>query len=158
MECTLPTTENDMPERASLFALDPGRQPGVIRLISRQTEAALPNGLGMGVFELSPDEKRVVVMGKEGDKGRVAILTLASGQIEEVLKDAPDIDAQVPAWRSADEVSFLAPPKIPGGSPDREAIVIHALGGQTRCLSCGWSEPIKRSESASTAPASSRAE
>src|SRR5207247_661675 len=112
-----------------LFALDPERQPGVVRLISRQVETALPKGLYLGAFELSPDEKRVAILGMEENKGRIAVLTLASGDIEEVVKDAPEIEAQVPAWRTADEVSFLAPAKTPGGSPDRDAIVIHSTAG-----------------------------
>ncbi|MBN1489036.1 MAG: hypothetical protein JXA69_03895, partial [Phycisphaerae bacterium] len=137
MEVTLPSTSGDMPQRASLFSIDPERQPTVTRVIPREVEARLPGGLATGCFELSPDAKRIVVA-EEGDTNSMVVLTLATGDVVPVLTEVNPRTESVPAWRTAQELSFVAPPKTKGGSPDRHELVLWSGPDQTRCLSCDW--------------------
>lgn len=121
IEVTLPSTAEDMPQRVSLFAVDPGRQPTLIRLVPRQAEPALPDA-GF-LFEPSPDGRRVCL---PDSNGRVAVLTLADGHLWEVLGPA-DVDKlrMQPVWRSDDELCFM----IKLGPPDnqRRQIALAAL-------------------------------
>jgi len=152
MEVMLPATAKDMPQRATLFCIDPARQPTATRVIPREAEAALPDGLQAGYFELSPDEKRVAVCG--ADHGNVSVLTLATGEVQRVVSQT-DIELRgLPAWRSAEELSVFVPPKSSWGSADRYELVLWSGPEKARCLSCGW-PPIfeKKAAPAMSSPA-----
>ena len=122
IELQLPCTSVDMPQRAGLFAIDPGRQPGVTRLVPRSTEGELPDA--MLLFEVSPDERHVSVPG--GD-GQVAVLTLATGQAWQVLS-TKEVDhlRTVPTWRTSDELCFAVVPG-PEGEKERAQIALARL-------------------------------
>ena len=135
-EVHLPCAEKDMPEQASLFAVDPGRQATVTRVMPRQAEAKLPDGLAYGHFEVSPDAARVAIT---GSKGEVAVLTLATGDVTDV-QPTPDPDGKlrtVATWRSADELCFLLPAGAEAGSTHRAEIALWSNAG-TRIISKDW--------------------
>lgn len=142
IELQLPCTSADMPQRAGLFAVDPGRQPGVTRLIPRSAETELPDGLFL--FEVSPDERHVSIPGADG---RVAVLTLATGDVWELVT-AKDVDhlRTVPTWRSADELCFAI---VPGDESNKQRAQIAlakldwaARAAQQRIISADWPERV----------------
>ena len=140
-EVHLPATGDDMPERASLFIVDPERHAMVTRIVPRQSEAhAVMETLAVGLFEPSPDGTRVAVAHEDG---RVAIFHLNGGSVhvvqpdnEERRKYNPDLRT-MPAWRSNEELCFAVPPGSAYGSPDRAEIVLWS-DPNVRVLSRNW--------------------
>ncbi len=149
-EVSLPTTAAEMPKQVSLFAVDPSRQPTVTRVLPREVGAGL-DGLGTGDFEVSPDDKRVVVT--VSLKG-VAVLTLATGKVETVVsaENAQNLP-NMPVWRTADELAIAVPPKNQWGSPERSELVLYSLDGKTRCISRQWPEILAKPKVPETQPA-----
>jgi hypothetical protein len=158
LDVQLPSTSEDMPQRASLFAINPGVQPGVSRVIPRQTEEELPDALVL--FEASPDEQHIAVA---GGNGRVAVVTLATGAAWQIVAEK-EVDhlRTVPAWRSADELTFAI---VPGSEADkgRAQIVLAKLNfaeqkQDRRVLSQDWPESVatefltQKQEPAATQP------
>ena len=143
-EVHLPSTTQDMPERPGLFAVDPGRQPVVIPLITRQAAAQLPDGLFF--FEVSPDGRRVCVQGGEG---ALAVLTLATGDVWTLHTDEEaDKLRTIPTWRTANELCYNFGP-APGDEGARAEIVLATLDwDETRIkrtvLSQDWPEGAVR--------------
>jgi hypothetical protein len=138
LEVELPCTSKDMPQRAGLFAVDPGREPGVTRLTPREAEIELPDAIFL--FEVSPDEQHVTV---PGGNGRVAILTLATGDVWEIVGEK-EIDhlRTEPTWRSSDELCFAFVPG-PEGAKERAAIAVAKLDwaghkAERKILSADW--------------------
>jgi dipeptidyl aminopeptidase/acylaminoacyl peptidase len=136
-EWRLPVTTNDLPQRQQLFALDPERQSTLTALVPHSTHEMLPANLSY--FEVSPDEKRVAI---GGDKGRVAVFTLATGNVD-LVQDATDADLKsIPCWRSASELCYIA---IPGaGTDSHKAEVALWENGKTRILSRSWPETARK--------------
>ncbi len=150
MEVNLPATKQDMPQRATLFSFDPDKQPTVSRVIPRGSEASLPDGLSAGIFEVSPDEKRIAV---QGTKATVSVIILATGEVQEVLKE-PDAEVKsAPAWRNSEELTIVVPPKSKWGSPNRDEIVLWCCHDKAKCLSCDWPVLFEKKEDAASKPA-----
>lgn len=148
VEVTLPVTSKDMPRRASLFTIDPARQATVARLIPRDAEANLPDGLAVGGFEVSPDASRIAV--SDSRKSIVCVLTVASGAIESVVNQ-PDAELRsLPVWRNSQELCLIVPPKYEAGSPDRYEIVLWSGRDRAGCLSCRWPSILDKKTAAST--------
>lgn len=151
MEVTLPSTSQDMPQRASLFSIEPGKRPTVARAIPRDAEASLPDGLAAGYFEVSPDATRIAVAAT--GHGDVSVLTLATGAVEAVVNQ-PDTELKsIPAWRTSQELSLFVPPKSKWGSPDRYEVVLWSAPDKARCLSCDWPDIFSKKETPATGPA-----
>ena len=145
MELNLPGTTRDMPERWSLFSVDPSRQATVTRVLPRQSENDLPEMVYL--FEVSPDETRVAIV---GDKGRVAVVTLATGEVQmvqslEEKSEGPGLHFHtVPKWRSSDELCFAVPAGSEHGSPDRAEIVLWSAEKGYRCISKDWPDAARK--------------
>lgn len=142
LEVHMPCVSADMPQRAGLFAVDPGRQPGVTRLTSREAENALPGLLLL--FEVSPDERHIAV---PGDDGRTAILTLATGAVWPVVGEGEcDRLRTVPAWRSSDELCCAVVPESKGEQQRAEIALLKlnfdAQQVQRRIISTGWPQEV----------------
>lgn len=138
----LPCTSKDMPQRAGLFAVDPGRQPTVTALLPRQADEELPDV--MFLFEVSPDEQHICVAGANG---RIAVLTLTDGQVWNLV-DENEVDhlRLPPAWRSADELCFAVVPG-PAEAKQRAEIVLAKLDwskrqAQRKVISADWPEAV----------------
>lgn len=132
VELSLPIAAEDFGEtREQLFALDPARQATLVRLVPRKREANLPKSLAF--FEVSPDEKQVLF----GDfNGAVAVLTLASGEVEEVQDAAKDNLQGQPVWRAAGEFSYTR--RVADRAAVRKAEIVLRTGGKDRVISAGW--------------------
>jgi hypothetical protein len=132
----LPATTAEMPKNPNLFFIDPARQAMVTRVLPAEPAGPV-EGLGTGQFELSPDQQRVAVVG--GGEKQVSIVTLATGKVETILpaENAEGLPS-LPAWRAAEELALIVPPKNAWGSPEREELVLYSLDGKQRCISRDW--------------------
>jgi hypothetical protein len=139
MEVQLPATTQDMPQRQELFALDMERQATLTRLIPRGSRDQMPAELGN--FELGPDEKRIVVAGREG---RVVVFTLASGDVAEVQSDTGTDLKLLPVWRGTNEVCYAYVSK-PDKDDKRTVEVALWQAGRTNAvlLSTNWPTTIR---------------
>lgn len=140
-EIQLPATAKDMPQRQQLFALDPERQATITPLIPRGVQESVPANLGY--FEVSPDEKQIVV---GGDKSQVVIFTLASGDVTVVQPDIGGDLKILPSWRSTNQVSYGALSE-PDKEGKRKAEVALWQPGQTNIvnlLSTNWPAAIRK--------------
>ena len=141
VELSLPCTPGDMPEHVSLFSVDPQRQAVVTRLITRQTETKITDGVYF--FEVSPDEKHVSIAESEG---RISVLDLAGGEMWTVVADEPsDKDLyMVPSWRSANELCCAVPP---AGDSELATVALLTLDwpnktSSTKPLSADWPREV----------------
>ena len=137
-EVRLPATAKEMPQRQSLFTMDLNGAATVTRVLPRGTESQIASNLGF--FEVSPDGTRISV---PTDKGRVAVVVLATG---EVIHVQPEDDKQdklrtVPTWRNNDELCFAVPAGSEHGSAKRAEIVLWSAGG-TRTISKSWPDSV----------------
>jgi hypothetical protein len=106
-----------------------------VRLIPRKQEQNLPQSLAF--FEVSPDEKQVLFGGLGGE---VAVLTLASGEVEQIQASLAKQTLQgQPVWRKAGEFSYTRRmPRKDGQAPARKAEVMLRSSGKDRLLSESW--------------------
>lgn len=136
-EWRLPATTKDLPQRQQLFCLDPGRQCTLTSLVPLSVQEQLPASLTY--FEVSPDEKRVAV---GGDKGAVAIFTLATGDVISVQSTTDTDLKSLPGWRSATELCYVAVQPAATNANKFEAALWQA--GQTNILSRTWPEAARK--------------
>src|SRR5664280_1224289 len=136
-EWRLPVTTNDLPQRQQLFALDPERQSTLTSLVPRGTQEMLPPSLS--TFEVSPDDTRVAF---GGDKGMVAVLTLASGNVE-VLQNSSDAGLKsVPSWHSATELCYIGAQESKTNTIKWEVML--AGNGKTNVISRQWPDTVRK--------------
>lgn len=139
-EISLPIAAEDYGEQPEqLFAVDPARQATLVRLIPRKQEENLPQTLAF--FETSPDEKQVHFGGLGGE---VAVLTLASGGVEQVQDGVAKQTLQgQPVWRKDGEFSYTRRvAKQDGQTPPRKAEVMLRSGEKDRRLSESWPDAM----------------
>jgi hypothetical protein len=144
-ELTLPFVQNSTPGFPQFFILDIKRQATITRLIPR---SVLPQvkGYNLGFFELSPDESTLAF---PDDNGRVAALSLATGDFV-VLQDA-DIDkvSAVPVWRYPSDLCYIDKPLNELGAKDvYKQIVLRTImpdksWGNPRSISQNWPDLAK---------------
>lgn len=139
---TLPATTRDLPENLTLFALQLTPSPVIEQLIPDSIPARLTQRANF--FTVSPDGKKVAVLGKAG---AVSVLTLATksfatlqDSIPQIGKKNDDDNVLVPAWRTADELAFLVGAGDPAGSPGRAEVVLGSLDGGKRAISKTWED------------------
>jgi hypothetical protein len=147
VEFTLPISTKDADvERERLFALDPARQSTLVRMIPRGEEENMPKNLTF--FELSPDERRVLVGGYEGEVG---VLTIASGEVGRLQKAGDYNLMAAPVWRNNDEITYARRnPAENGKQPARKAEIVlqkisPAKGDHETVLSKDWSADLLES-------------
>jgi WD40 repeat protein len=139
LEIHLPTTERDVTERNTIFAVHPERQATVTRLIPRADEPLI--GDWISHYEVSPDEKLVSIA---GDKGTVSILNLQSGHIREIQPNrGPEDPRTVPVWRYPDQLCFVQPIMDEDKKPTGKAELVLYQDGQTRVISNHWPDEVK---------------
>ncbi|PTX90756.1 hypothetical protein [Opitutus sp. ER46] len=140
LEMSLPLAAADYAgnQREQLFAVDPSRQATLVRMIPRGREADLPQGLSF--FEVSPNGEQVVF---GGDKGEVAILTLATGDVSAIQGADRTYYQGLPSWRGPSELCFVKRmPAVDGQPPRRPAEIILRRGEKETVLSQDWSDAL----------------
>lgn len=116
VEFSLPATNRDMPQRWTLFMLDPRTPASVLRVLPRDFNE--PIEMTSALFQLSPDEQRVLIPGL---KGRVYLYDFASGETKAVQsEDVVDRAQIVPYWRNNAEFTFVRPIKSADGKDGGE--------------------------------------
>jgi len=109
MEVTLPVIGKDIPEQKQLFVLDPQRQSTITRLVPL-SERSKTHGYNFDFFEISPDQKQISIPDNEG---RVAALTIATGDFVVLEADGTEEIQTVPVWRYPDELCYIG--EVPSG-------------------------------------------
>jgi hypothetical protein len=138
-EITLPVAQADASIHGQrLFALDPARHATLVRMIPLSAEDKMPGCLSF--FEVSPDEKQLLVGGLAGE---VCVLTLASGEVENLQNDAEPAFKTVPVWRKTGEITYARRnPPVDGKAPERAFEIVLRKDGQETVLSHGWSKEM----------------
>lgn len=139
-EFILPMTAKDFgEEKEQLYCIDAARQATLVRVIPRSAAVQMPRGLSR--FELSPDEKRVIVGGQEGD---VVIFTLATGEAEVLQAAGAPKVKQLPGWRTSDEPWYVRRnPESADGKKGRRGEVVVRRGNETVVLSAEWPDAVR---------------
>ena len=139
VEFNLPVANKDSDaEREKLFALDAARQATLVRMIPRNNEEHLPKVLAF--FEVSPDEKQVLVGGYEGE---VSVLTLSTGEVQQVQESGEYNLLAAPVWRKDGEITYAKRnPTTDGKRPDRKAEIVLRKGDNVKVLSQSWSSDM----------------
>ncbi len=148
VEIALPVAGKDFPvdEHEKLYALDLARQATLVRMIPDGEQGKLPKGLTF--FEVSPDERKVLFGGVEGE---VCVLALATGEVQG-WQDAGAYGLMAaPVWRNAEEITYARRnPLVNGKNPARKAEVVlrnmaQGAGDHEKVLSQGWSNEMLES-------------
>jgi hypothetical protein len=129
LDVQLPATTDDMPGRPQIFAWDPRHKATLTRMIPRNALDQTPD---INFFDISPDEKSLLI---SGEKGAVKVLSLAEGKLTEI-EGAGDNDApSLPSWRG-DEVCYMTP--SPTNSANHKWDVALWKDGTNRVISANW--------------------
>lgn len=141
VELQLPMASEDFSdEHEQLFAIDPARQPTLVRLIPRKRMENLPQSLAF--FEVSPDEKQILF----GDfNGAVSLLTLATGEVSQIQSGGKKDDKLrcAPSWRAPGEFSYAKRNSLLDGKrPARAAEAVLRTGEKEKVLSATWSDAM----------------
>ena len=146
-EFNLPVSVKDFGgDREKLFALDLARQATLVRTIPRSEEEKTPKNLTF--FEVSPDEKQVLVGGFDGE---VSVIALATGNVEELQQAGEYCLMGAPVWRNAEEITYARRnPAVEGKNPSRKGeIVLRKVvlqkGDREKVLSQNWSTEMLES-------------
>ncbi len=139
VEVTLPATPRDMPQQWSLFVLDPRMPASVNRVLAR--DVSQPRDLSLPLFELSPDESKVLL---PGPKGHVSLYDFASGEETELIGiDDPKGQTRcLSSWRNNSEICLVTPSGKPN-DPKSPSQVVLWKAGKTTTLSESWPEEMK---------------
>lgn len=138
VEVTLPATPRDMPQQWSLFVLDPRMPASVTRVLARDLSQA--RDLSLPLFELSPDETKVLL---PGQKGHVSLYEFSSGEeIEVVGQDDPKGQTRcLASWRNDSEITVVVP-SAKQDDPKAPSRVVLWKAGQTQPLSDSWPSEV----------------
>jgi len=140
VELCLPVTTGDMPQQWALFVLDPRMPASVTRVLGRNVIQSMDEGLPL--FELSPDEKRVLLPQLNG---RIALYEFATGKSIQLVQKQADAEEKIrslPCWRNNQEACFVVPAR-PNAKPKIPAQVVIWKDGTTHALSKDWPEAMK---------------
>jgi len=135
-EATLPTTTHDMPQQWSLFVFDPRMPASIHRVLGR--DFSEPLEVSVPLFALSPDGKRVLL---PGPNGQVVLHDFASSETKSLIEDvsAHDKRQSLPTWRNNVDVCLVRP----SGDEQGEGEVVLWHEGQFKPLSNTWSEEMR---------------
>jgi hypothetical protein len=137
-EVTLPAVKKDIADRLTLFCVNPAQPDAVSRMLPRATEQTLPDRADL--FEISPDAKYASF---PGGKGRVSVVTLATGATTAVIdKDTSGELHTIPVWRNAEQLCLIAPPGSRYSSSSKRAEVMLWSQGKATLISTGWPDKI----------------
>jgi hypothetical protein len=137
-DANIPATVAEMQKSKSLFAFTPGEPAKVARVVPADSKIQLPEDM---LFDLSPDQKHVSFA---GGNGKVAVLTLADGQITWVLNEEVKENKlqMLPAWRKTGELCFLIPPNKEMNKNENRSEVALWSAGKTTVISKAWPDAV----------------
>lgn len=136
-EYVLPSINNQISNRLTLFSIYPGQMDAVTGILPRSTDKNLPNRVDL--FEISPDGKYAAV---PGNQGRVSIVTLAKGEVTAIINEKSTKDLlTIPVWRNSRQLCLVAPPKSGYTSSNRAEIILWSED-QSIVLSKSWPDKV----------------
>jgi hypothetical protein len=135
LAATCPAAADASEEGEQLFLLYPW-PGGKARPVPVPVDPALWSGT-LQHFVVSPDGKKVALV--DGGRDAVAVLELATGKFGIVALDRGRKCRTLPAWRSIDELSFVA---LPEEKSERPEVMLLKLGQPARVISKSWDADI----------------
>jgi hypothetical protein len=136
-EVTLPAGIKDLSHSPTLFTLNPAEKAVISRLLPRSADSNLPDRADL--FELSPDQKHVAI---PGNKGRISVVTLATGEVTEVIDtDNADSLRTIPVWRNSDQLCLVAPANSAYASSQRAEVILWSRQ-KTAAISRHWPDAL----------------
>jgi len=136
-EVSLPAGIKDIPRSLTLFTLNPAEKVLISRVLPRSADSNLLDRADL--FELSPDQKHVVV---PGNKGRVSVVTLATGEVTAVIdKDNADGLRTIPVWRNSEQLCLVAPANSAYASSKRDEVILWSQQ-KTAAISRHWPDAV----------------
>lgn len=137
----LPMAMDDLNEAQEIYAMHPGREATLRRIIPKSQRAKLPDDLSM--FTVSPDETRLAVAGQESS---VSVVDLATGEVE-TIQEPLDEDADlrtVPTWKGEDQLCFAGvdPEAREEEGEQTRLHILSRAGDETKLLSRDWPEAV----------------
>jgi len=131
--------EQDKKAQERLFAFNPGAKPADSSLVALLKPGNFPEMLSF--FEVSPDGKQVLI---DGDGGKIWILTLGTGAVENVSSAAiKESNLFAAEWRGPGEFTYArgAQQKTGSGGP-RNVEVVLRRGKTESVLSQHWPDSM----------------
>ena len=137
IEVRLPATTRDMPQRWSLFVIDPKMPTTVYRALGHDFTGPLDMCIPM--FAVSPDETRVLL---PGPNGRVMLYEFASGEATELVAKGDDKTRAMASWRDNSEICLIVPGSVE--KDERKAAQVALWkNGKTTAMSGDWPDEMK---------------
>ncbi|HOA73579.1 MAG TPA: hypothetical protein PLQ89_12730 [Phycisphaerae bacterium] len=140
----LPMAMAESPKGPTLFSIRPEARATIVPMLTRSAEATAPTAaFEHGAFDVRPDGGAVTMLGN-GRAGEVGWYTFATGRLEYVATDNEEWELlERPAWRNNEELSLVAPPGHPWGSPNRPELILYNIKTkQARCISRNWPDEL----------------
>lgn len=136
-ELTLPCSDRDTSRQKRLFAVEPGKQTTVIRLLPRLAQELIGNE--PDYFEVSPDGKKVAI---PSGSGSVSIFTISTGLVGNVQQKTDRAHNRllfIPQWRSSDELCLAGPCEKEVSGKHRAEVMLWSLSKDSGIkLSQSW--------------------
>jgi hypothetical protein len=137
VEVNLPAASDDVSKRLTLFAINPGRQGTVSRVLSRKAEADA--GDAMRFFEINPDQTLVALPAMDG---RITVAPLGGGAVTEVQASVDQKFRMVPSWRSSDELCYAVSVKAAEQKGRAAEVYLWRPGQNARMISKDWPREV----------------
>lgn len=133
LEVSLPAVENDIPEYMNFFRFDPQRPATAERMFPRRIEPYL--GESSTLFEPSPDGQHIAFIDSED---RIAVLTVATGELIHVQKSLAESKNLLPSWRNNNELTCVTE------TTNKVSVIRYSLDSSAAPveMSASWSEEV----------------
>jgi len=130
MQLPVPATA---PQEAHFFLVDPSQGTNAAPVAVPSPPGALPQELAY--FAVSPDGRQIAIA--ESGSDAVAVLDVATGELEVVSPKRGGKSRVLPAWHGADELYFGA---LPESSSTRPELFRWRKGNTPQIFSRGWTD------------------
>jgi hypothetical protein len=121
------------PQETHFFLIDPAQGTNAVPVAVPSAPGALPQDLAC--FAPSPDGRQIAIV--ESGSDAVAVLDVATGELEVVSPKRGWKSRILPAWRGADELYFGA---LPESSSTRPELLRWRKGVAPQVFSRGWTD------------------
>ena len=139
-DINLPCTTADLPQRASLYMINPARQAMLSPVFGRATYAEIP--CDVRLFQLSPNREHIAVLSSDSE---VTVVSLISGEVNIVQPiKAEGASRLMPTWRNDDELCFLSPVDGQETVENWQVVIWSLSKGSGRTISETWPSDVMR--------------
>ncbi len=140
-EVHLPCPPGGLPVGLTLFSAPLNGKREIAKVLTPEVQKRIHDMEGrLDLMQVSPDETRLCIPGKQGT---VIVVDLLTGNLTEACAGDAVWQATIPVWRSKDELCFVVKKDSKLGTAKRSEMVLWSSSG-TRCISKDWPESIAK--------------